>query len=114
MENNLELPLKIEKLEWLISNVQQYGACSTSQTLPILICGSGVDTAEEEGSGEEEVPGGGLYLKGYPAVQSRQNRENSRKLVAAGRGKSSVSSENTFGGAFTPLLSLSWPSVYIA
>nr|KAF7425697.1 hypothetical protein H0235_008135 [Vespula pensylvanica] len=37
--------------------IKQYGACSTSQTLPILICGSGVDTAEEEGSGEEEVPG---------------------------------------------------------
>lgn len=58
--------------------------------------------------------GGGLYLKGYPAVQSRQNRENSRKLVVAGRGKSSVSSKNTFGGAFTSLLSLSWPPVYIA
>ncbi|KAF7398902.1 hypothetical protein HZH66_006799 [Vespula vulgaris] len=36
--------------------IKQYGVCSTSQTLPILICGSGVDTAEEEGSGEEEVP----------------------------------------------------------
>ncbi|KAI4493814.1 hypothetical protein M0804_001990 [Polistes exclamans] len=52
----LELSSKIAKLGGLISNVLQYGARSRSQALPILICGSGVDTAEEEGSGEEEVP----------------------------------------------------------
>ncbi|KAI4504313.1 hypothetical protein M0802_000784 [Mischocyttarus mexicanus] len=56
MYYKLELSSTIERLGGLILNVLQYGAHSTSQALPILICGSGVDTAEEEGRGEEEVP----------------------------------------------------------
>lgn len=97
--------MKIEKLEWLISNVLQYGAHSTSQTLPILICGSGVDTAEEEESGEEEVPGwradfqktreaaraspsliGGLCPKRPPSLRSATNANYPLRRQGHGRG----------------------------
>lgn len=105
--SNLELPLKIEKLEWLISNVLQYGARSTSQTLPILICGSGVDTAEEEESGEEEVLGwradfqktgeaaraspsliGGLCPERPPSLRSATNANYPLRRQGHGRGTS--------------------------